>query len=60
LRRVCLADLYQGKELPPASAALTISLEYGRDDRTLTDAEINPVHQSVLDGLTGELSLTLR
>ncbi|QAT17929.1 phenylalanyl-tRNA synthetase beta chain [Candidatus Velamenicoccus archaeovorus] len=60
LRRVCLADLYQGKELPRASAALTISLEYGREDRTLTDAEINPVHQSVLDGLTGELSLTLR
>ncbi len=60
LRRVCLADLYQGKELPRASAALTISLEYGCDDRTLTDAEINPVHQSVLDGLTGELSLTLR
>lgn len=60
LRRVCLADFYVGKELPRASAALTISLEYGRDDRTLTDAEINPVHQSVLDGLTGELSLTLR
>ena len=60
LRRVCLADLYLGKELPRASAALTISLEYGCDDRTLTDAEINPVHQAVLDGLTGELSLTLR
>ncbi|MDD5574046.1 MAG: phenylalanine--tRNA ligase subunit beta [Candidatus Omnitrophica bacterium] len=60
LRCVCLADLYQGKELPQGRAALTISLEYGCDDRTLTDAQINPVHQSILDGLTGELGLTLR
>jgi phenylalanyl-tRNA synthetase beta chain len=60
LKAVALAECYQGKEVPEGSRGLTISLTYGSDAKTLTDAEINLVHNNVLDGLVKELSLTLR
>ena len=55
-----LADWYQGKEVPKGFLGLTISLEYGSDQKTLSEAELNPIHQAVLDVLKNELSLTLR
>ncbi|MFA5039141.1 MAG: phenylalanine--tRNA ligase subunit beta [Candidatus Omnitrophota bacterium] len=60
LRTIRLAERYEGKGLPTGQAALTIGLDYGREDKTLTDEEIAPIHKSVLDALTQELSLTLR
>jgi phenylalanyl-tRNA synthetase beta chain len=60
LKRISLADCYQGKEVPKGHLGLTISLEYGSDQKTLTEAEVNPVHQAVLGVLKNELSLTLR
>ncbi|MEK7849940.1 MAG: phenylalanine--tRNA ligase subunit beta [Candidatus Omnitrophota bacterium] len=60
LKSVALAECYQGKEVPEGSRGLTISLIYGSEAKTLTDAQINLVHSNVLDGLVKELSLTLR
>ncbi len=60
LKSVALVERYTGKEIPEGSVGLTISLEYNSEHRTLTDAEINPVHQRVLQGLVEELSLVLR
>ena len=60
LKRILLVDCYQGKEIPQGRLGLTISLEYGSDHKTLTDTEINPIHQGVLDCLIKDLSLTLR
>ncbi|MFH0877030.1 MAG: phenylalanine--tRNA ligase subunit beta [Candidatus Omnitrophota bacterium] len=60
LKSVTLVERYQGKEIPKGQTGLTISVEYGCDDKTLTDAEINPVHQKILDRLAAELSVTLR
>ncbi|MFH0940225.1 MAG: phenylalanine--tRNA ligase subunit beta [Candidatus Omnitrophota bacterium] len=60
LKTIALVECYQGKEVPEGSRSLTISLTYGSDAKTLTDAEINLVHSNVLNGLAKELSLTLR
>ena len=60
LKKVGLIECYQGKEVPKGYRGLTISLEYGSDTKTLTDAGINPVHQNILESLVKELSLTLR
>lgn len=60
VRRVSLADTYQGKEIPEGSSGLTITIEYGATAKTLTDVEVNSVHQRVLDSLVSELSLKIR
>ena len=60
LKTAALTECYQGKEIPDGCRGLTISLTYGSDVKTLTDAEINSVHSNVLEGLVKELSLTLR
>lgn len=60
LRDIRLAERYKGKDMGAFEAALTISLDYGRDDLTLTDEEIAPVHSAVLEALTRDLLLTLR
>ncbi len=60
LKRIRLLECYQGKEIPAGHKGLTISLEYGSETKTLTDAQINPVHENVLEALVKELSLTLR
>lgn len=60
LKDVSLVECYQGKEIPLGSMGLTISLEYGSGCKTLTDNEINPIHQKVLDCLISDLSLKLR
>ena len=60
LKDMSLADWYQGKEVPKGFLGLTISLEYGSDQKTLSEAELDPIHQAVLDVLKNELSLTLR
>ncbi|MBI5873999.1 MAG: phenylalanine--tRNA ligase subunit beta [Candidatus Omnitrophica bacterium] len=60
IRSVSLADIYQGQEVPAGQLGLTITIEYGCASKTLTDEEVNSVHQKVLGSLTGELSLKIR
>ncbi len=60
LKRISLMDCYQGKEIPQGSLGFTISLEYASCDKTLTDAQIQPVHEGMLDALKSDLSLALR
>jgi phenylalanyl-tRNA synthetase beta chain len=60
VQRLALAERYQGIEVPKAHSGLTLSIEYSAGQRTLTDEEINPVHQRVLDSLSEELGLKLR
>lgn len=60
LRSVSLSELYQGKEIPDDCVGLTISLEYRSDDKTLTDEEVNVVHQKILDEIAQKLNLSIR
>ncbi|MCX5702737.1 MAG: phenylalanine--tRNA ligase subunit beta [Candidatus Omnitrophica bacterium] len=47
LKEVEVVDYYKGKQIPSGFRGLTISCLYRSDERTLTEAEVNPVHALV-------------
>jgi phenylalanyl-tRNA synthetase beta chain len=47
LKEVVVVDYYKGKQIPSGFRGLTISCLYRSDERTLTEAEVNPVHALV-------------
>lgn len=51
--RVDLFDVYEGKQIPSGKRSLAYSIEYRADDRTLTDEEIDTVHNRIV-GILGE------
>ncbi len=55
-----LFDLYAGKELPVGKHSIALSLRYRAADRTLTDEEINAMHESIVKKLTQEFSAEVR
>jgi len=55
-----VVDRYQGKPIEPGYKGLTVSCRYSSDDRTLTEAEINLVHDAVISCLKEEFSARLR
>jgi phenylalanyl-tRNA synthetase beta chain len=60
LDSVTLFDQYIGKGVPDGSRSLAFRLVYRASDRTLTDADINPIHQKVRDLLEEKFQATLR
>ncbi|MDX2254166.1 MAG: phenylalanine--tRNA ligase subunit beta [Pseudanabaenaceae cyanobacterium bins.39] len=60
LDSVTLFDQYIGKGVPEGSRSLAFRLVYRASDRTLTDADINPIHQKVRDLLEEKFQATLR
>lgn len=59
LEAVRLFDRYTGKPVPEGQVSLAFALVYRAADRTLTDAEVDRVHQRVREALAG-MGLTLR
>ncbi len=55
-----LFDQYQGENVPAGQRSLAFSLRYRAGDRTLTEADVEPVHQKVRDSLTQQFPVTLR
>jgi phenylalanyl-tRNA synthetase beta chain len=60
LDSVTLFDQYIGKGVPEGSRSLAFRLVYRASDRTLTDVDINPIHQKVRDLLEEKFQATLR
>ncbi|HAF59691.1 MAG TPA: hypothetical protein DCK81_00905, partial [Clostridiales bacterium UBA9856] len=60
LEKVELFDIYRGKQVPEGKKSVSFTLTYRASDRTLTDEEVNKVHESVLDALNRELGAVLR
>ena len=60
LRNVRLFDIYRGANLGEGKKSLAFSLELRADDRTLTDADTEPVISKVLAALAQECGATLR
>lgn len=60
LESITLFDKYKGKQIPDGMKSLSFNLIYRADDRTLTDEEVIPVHQKLLDNLDKQLDATLR
>jgi len=55
-----LADVYEGKNIPDGKKSLTYSIQYGLDTRTLTDEEIEAVHEKIKAVLAKKLNVSFR
>jgi phenylalanyl-tRNA synthetase beta chain len=55
-----LRDYYKGKQVEPGFKNLTISCRYYDKERTLTEEEISPLHEKVIQGLKEELKARIR
>ena len=60
LQRVEVFDEYRGKNVPKGQRSLAFNLVYQASDRTLTDKDVDPVHQKVRDTLVKKFDVTLR
>ncbi|NEP81944.1 MAG: phenylalanine--tRNA ligase subunit beta [Okeania sp. SIO3B3] len=60
LESVELFDEYQGKNVPEGQRSLAFRLIYRMSDRTLTDADVDPIQQKVRDALVDKFQVNLR
>ena len=60
LQRVEVFDEYKGKNVPEGQRSLAFNLVYQAGDRTLTDKDVDPVHQKVRDTLVKKFDVKLR
>ena len=51
-------DQYIGAPIPDGKKSLAYNISYRAEDRTLTDGEINPLHQSLIDRIGYSASRT--
>jgi phenylalanyl-tRNA synthetase beta chain len=49
IKRVEVFDEYRGDSIPDGKKSLAYKISYRADDRTLTDSEVNTVHEQVLE-----------
>jgi phenylalanyl-tRNA synthetase beta chain len=57
---VILFDVYHGKQIEQGYYGMAYSVVYRSSAATLTDAEVNPVHEKVLSGLKEKLGIRIR
>jgi phenylalanyl-tRNA synthetase beta chain len=60
LRDLRLFDVYTGEGIPAGKKSLAYSLTYQSPDRTLTDAEIERAHASIVAALRDQFGAELR
>jgi len=60
LKQAAVVDYYKGKQIPPGFKGLTLSCLYRSDERTLTEAEINPVHSLICNLLAERFGSQIR
>ncbi|WP_017656129.1 phenylalanine--tRNA ligase subunit beta [Fortiea contorta] len=60
LSSVELFDEYRGENVPDGQRSLAFRLIYRASDRTLTDAEVEPVHNKVREALVEKFGVNLR
>jgi phenylalanyl-tRNA synthetase beta chain len=60
VERVVLFDQYMGPPIPEGKKSLAYSIAYRAADRTLTDDEVNELHQRLVSDLTAALAVELR
>lgn len=60
LKEIKVVDYYKGKQIPSGFRGLTVSCLYRSDERTLTEAEVNPVHALVCKVLVDRFRAQIR
>ena len=57
---VKLFDIYKGKQIPEGKKSIAYAIIYRQESKTLTDAEVNKVHDKILKTLEYKLGAQLR
>lgn len=60
LEDVSIFDLYQGDRIPAGNKSIALRLRYRSQERTLTDEDVQKLHQKVVTSLTNKLNVTVR
>ncbi len=60
IERVVLFDLYRGGQIPTGMKSLAYSIRYRRKDKTLTDDEVERIHQNIISQLKSGFGAQLR
>jgi phenylalanyl-tRNA synthetase beta chain len=60
VEEVSLFDFYQGKPIPEGKKGLAYRIKYQAYDRTLTDEEVNVLHDKITSFLIEELRVEIR
>jgi len=60
LIKVCLFDVYTGKQIEEGKKSLAFSLQFQSKDKTLTDEEIDMHFQTILEAIKEDFNATLR
>jgi phenylalanyl-tRNA synthetase beta chain len=60
LKNIKLADVYKGEQIAAGSIGMTLCLEFGLSDRTLTDDEVTQIQDRITKSLKQELSIQIR
>jgi phenylalanyl-tRNA synthetase beta chain len=60
IEKIILFDVYRGKQVPPGKKSLAYSIRYRLREKTLTDAEVDRIHQKVILELEGIFQASLR
>jgi len=60
LENIELFDLYTGEGVPSGHKSIAVRLRYRSPDRTLTDEEVNRLHQRIIDNLLKKLKIAIR
>lgn len=60
IKEIRLFDLYRGNPVPSGRKSLAFRLVYQKEDRTLTDREVNEFHQNLVELLAHEYKGALR
>ncbi|MBX4259324.1 phenylalanine--tRNA ligase subunit beta [Clostridium estertheticum] len=60
LESVKLFDVYKGKQIAEGKKSIAYAIVYRRSDKTLTDDEVNKVHEKILRTLENKVGAELR
>jgi phenylalanyl-tRNA synthetase beta chain len=60
VEEVALFDVYSGKQIPAGKKSLAYSIRYRLKEKTLTDEEVEKIHQKVISELEKSFGATLR
>jgi phenylalanyl-tRNA synthetase beta chain len=60
LERVDLFDVFHGQNIPAGQKSMAYAFTYRHAERTLTDTEVNAMHEKVIEQFRKELQATIR
>ena len=60
IKGVELVDVYEGKQIEQNKKSFTYSIQYGSDEKTLLDEEIENIHTKIKDVLSQKFNVTFR